>query len=168
MKTQAMKFKKLAASLFATVALSLAHSAFAAPAVELLSKVEIDKVTINKDGTKETKRILAKKVAPDGEVIYTTTFKNIIDKPVGNIAITNAIPANTVYTAGSAAGENTSITYSVDGGKTYNTAENLSVTGEDGKVRPALASDYTHIRWAYKGDLVAGKTGSAVFRAKVK
>lgn len=168
MKTQAMKFKTLVGSIVIIAALGLAHSAFAAPAVELLSKVEIDKVTINKDGTKETKRILAKKVAPDGEVIYTTTFKNIIDKPVGNIAITNAIPANTVYMADSAMGENTSITYSVDGGKTYNTPENLSVTGADGKVRPALASDYTHIRWAYKGDLLAGKTGSAVFRAKVK
>ena len=41
MKTQAMKFKKLAASLFATVALIHAHSAFAAPAVELFNNAFI-------------------------------------------------------------------------------------------------------------------------------
>ena len=168
MKFVSVKLKTLVGSFLTVAALSLAQSALAAPAVELLSKVEIDKVIVNKDGTKETKRIVAKKVAPDGEVIYTTTFKNIIDKPVGNIAITNAIPANTVYIADSATGDNTDITFSVDGGKTYNKPENLKIISAEGKERPALAADYNAIRWAYKGNLDAGKSGAAIFKAKVK
>jgi hypothetical protein len=73
-----------------------------------------------------------------------------------------------VYQGGSARGANTTITYSVDGGKQYATPDKLTVKTPDGKVRPALASDYTHIRWTYKGDLGVGKSGEVSFRAVIK
>ena len=164
-----MNIKQLVLLINLAAALTMAHVAFAAGgAVELKSVVEVDKVIVNKDGTKETKRMPAKKVSPDGEVIYTTTFKNVIDKPVGNIVINNGVPQYTRYVVGSATGANTDITFSVDGGKTYTTEDKLSVTTKEGKVRPAVADDYTNIRWSYKGDLPAAQTGTLVFKAVVK
>jgi uncharacterized repeat protein (TIGR01451 family) len=151
----------------AVLASSLSLSAYAAGTVEFSNKAEVD-VTVMKDGKKEVKRMPAKKVAPDGEVIYTTTFKNTIDKTISNIVVTNPIPANMLYTNGSATGNNTSITYSVDGGKTYDAAEKLTIAGKDGKQRPAQAEDFSHIRWVYKGDLATGKSSEVGFKAKVK
>lgn len=172
MKTSAIKLSKLVNLSLATLlagSLSLSTvglSAYAA-GVEFINKAEVDVTTI-KDGKKEVQRILAKKVAPDGEVIYTTTFKNTINKPISNIMVTNPIPANMLYTADSATGANTVITYSVDGGKAYDAPEKLTVAGKDGKQRPAQAADFTHIRWIYKGDLATGKSSDVVFKAKVK
>ena len=164
-----MNIKQLALLIILAAALTMVHAAFAADgAVELKSVVEVDKVIVNKDGTKETKRMPAKKVAPDGEVIYTTTFKNVIDKPVGNIVINNGVPQYTRYVVGSATGANTDITFSVDGGKTYITEDKLTVTTKEGKTRPAVADDYTNIRWTYKAELCAGQSSTAVFKAVVK
>ncbi|MBC7697748.1 MAG: DUF11 domain-containing protein [Bacteroidia bacterium] len=164
MKTS--KFIKFAISVLLLNSLQL--SAHAAGSVEFTNKAEVDVTVLSKDGKKETKRMPAKKVAPDGEVIYTTTFKNTIDKTISNIVITNPIPANMTYSGDSATGNNTEITYSVDGGKTYSPAEKLTVKGEDGKERPAQAGDFSHIRWVYKGDLATGKSSEVGFKAKVK
>lgn len=162
-----MKLSKLFnLTLAALLAGSISFSVFAA-GVEFSNKAEVDVTTII-DGKKETKRIAAKKVAPDGEVIYTTTYKNTIDKPISNIMVTNPVPANMLYTADSATGANTIITYSVDGGKTYDAPEKLTVAGKDCKQRPAQAADFTHIRWIYKGDLATGKSSDVGFKATVK
>ncbi|MBC7756332.1 MAG: DUF11 domain-containing protein [Bdellovibrio sp.] len=167
MKSPAIQLSKLINLSFAALlASTISFSAYAA-GVEFSNKAEVDVTTI-KDGKKETKRVAAKKVAPDGEVIYTTTFKNTIDKPISNIMITNPVPANMLYSADSATGANTVITYSVDGGKTYDAPEKLTVAGKDGKRRPAQAADFTDIRWIYKGDLATGKSSDVGFKAKVK
>ena len=167
MKFSAMKLSKIInLSLTALLAGSISLSAYAA-GVEFSNKAEVD-ITVMKDGKKEVKRVPAKKVAPDGEVIYTTTFKNTIDKPISNIMVTNPVPTNMLYTADSANGANTVITYSVDGGKTYDAPEKLTVAGKDAKQRPAQATDFTHIRWIYKGDLATGKSSDVGFKAKVK
>lgn len=162
-----MNTTKLALIALSTLWLS-AVPVFAAGTVEFTNKAEMDVMVVSKDGKKETKRVLAKKVAPDGEVIYTTTFKNTVGKAISNVVITNPIPANMIYTNGSATGDSTVITYSVDGGKTYDAAEKLTVKSEDGKQRPAQAADFTHIRWVYKGDLANEKSSSVGFRAVVK
>ena len=167
MKSSAMKLSKLInLSLAALLAGSISITAYAA-GVEFSNKAEVD-ITVMKDGKKEVKRVPAKKVAPDGEVIYTTTFKNTIDKPISNIMVTNPVPANMLYSADSANGANTVITYSIDGGKTYDAPEKLTVAGKDGKQRPAQAADFTHIRWIFKGDLATGKSSDVGFKAKVK
>lgn len=158
----------LSTALSLSLGLSFTLSAHAEGSVLLSSTAEVDVVIKNKDGVKETKRVPAKKVVPDGEVIYTTTFKNVIAKPVGSIVINNPIPKNMRYTAGSAAGANTDITFSADGGKTFNTEDKVMITTDEGKTRPAGADDLTNIRWAYKGELAAGQAGVTVFKAVVK
>jgi uncharacterized repeat protein (TIGR01451 family) len=140
---------------------------YAAPVDISLINVAETEVPADIDGVKTLKRIPATIVPPSGEVIYTTTFRNISDHPVGNIVITNAVPQDTFFVANSAAGSNTEVSYSLNG-KRYDKPENLEVSGAHGKGRPAIASDYSNIRWAYKGELPAGKSDQVSFRVKVR
>jgi uncharacterized repeat protein (TIGR01451 family) len=143
-------------------------SAHAADAVEVRNIAEVEVEVVDSKGNKTLERQPVVKAVPGTEVIYTTTYKNLIAKPVGNIVINNPVPNNTAYKSGSATGANTDITFSVDGGKRFATPDKLTVKDKDGKDRPALASEYTHIRWAHKGELAAGKSGEVSFRAVIK
>jgi hypothetical protein len=60
------------------------------------------------------------------------------------------------------------VSYSIDGGRTFARPEELFVTGEDDKKRPAAAEDYTHIRWRLKHILKGNSVAFARFRAIVK
>ena len=144
----------------------VAHAAPGAVEVKSVAEVEVDVKT--PAGKVEKKREAVKLATPGTTVIYTTQFKNISAKPAGNIVIVNPIPQNTAYVAGSAFGPNSDISFSVDGGKQFAAAEKLITKTKEGRERPALASDYTDIRWTYKGDLAPGKTGEAGFRAVIK
>ena len=133
--------------------------------VSSIAEVEVEVV---KNGKKEIMRIPPDKAVPGTEVIFTNTFENLGGKTASDIVINNPVPNDTGYKAGSAIGRDTVITFSADGGKTFGTAENLKIRGADGKQRSALPGEYTHIRWTYKGQLAAGKSGEVGFRAIVK
>ena len=152
------------------IAMQLAATAAVAQQNPILLKnvAETEVERKNAQGVTEKVRAPLEKALPGTEVIYTTTFTNNGSKPANNIAITNPIPANTAYVGGSAFGDNTDITFSIDGGKTYSAAEKLRIKTPDGRDRPALPADYTHIRWTYRGDLAAAKTSSAGFRAVIR
>jgi uncharacterized repeat protein (TIGR01451 family) len=136
--------------------------------VVLKSIAEAEVEVKNSQGTVEKKRVPLLKALPGAQVIYTTSFANHGSKPVGNIIITNPVPANTAYLGSSAFGDKASISFSVNGGKSYGAPDSLIVTASDGRERPALPSDYTHIRWELQGDLPAGANGAAGFRVVVK
>jgi uncharacterized repeat protein (TIGR01451 family) len=142
-----------------------AHAA-APGAIKISSIAEQDIEVVNKDGKKEIKRIPVVTAVPGDEIIYTTTFENVINKPTGNIVITNAVPNDTTYQ--SASGANTNITFSIDAGKQYATPDKLIVKTSNGKTRPAVPSDYTHLRWVYKGELGVGKSSQVSFRVVIK
>lgn len=155
-------------ALLAATLLAMFHlPAHAAGTVEVKSIAEKEVETV-KDGAKTTRRTPVDKAVPGDEIIYTTTFRNLADQPAANIVITNPVPNDSLYKAGSAAGANTAITFSADGGKQYAAPGKLSVRTKDGKTRPALPADYTHIRWTYQGALGAGKSGEVSFRALIK
>lgn len=135
--------------------------------IELRNTAEVEVEAKTADGKTEKKRVVAQKVVPGGEVIYTSTFRNVGKKPAGNIAIVNPVPANTTLVGGSAWGENTDIAFSADGGKTWAPVNQVKVAGADGKPRAAGISEFTHIRWTYKGELPAGKQGQVGFRVTV-
>jgi len=118
-------------------------------------------------GTVEKQRVPVQKAPPGAEIIYTTTFANQGRKPAGNVVVTNPIPTHTTYVGGSAFGDNCTITYSVDGGKTFAAPEALRVRAADGRERPAVPAEYTHIHWVYKGELAPNKVGTAGFRVVV-
>jgi uncharacterized repeat protein (TIGR01451 family) len=158
---------RLISALFAAALAAFHLPAYAADTVEVKSIAEKEVETV-KNGAKTTRRTPVDKAVPGDEIIYTTTFRNLAGQPAANIVITNPVPNDSVYKAGSAAGANTVITFSADGGKRYAAPAKLTVTTNDGKTRPALPADYTHIRWTYQGALGAGKSGTVSFRAFIK
>lgn len=147
-------------------------AAIAAPVanapIKLTSNVQVEVEVVGENGKKRIERQPANRVIPGSVVLYTNTFENVSKKSVEGIATTNPIPANTEYQAGSAYGEDTEITFSVDGGKTYAAPEKLKVKTTDGYERLAKATDFTHIRWAYKNSLAAGAIGEVGFRVVIK
>jgi uncharacterized repeat protein (TIGR01451 family) len=159
--------------LFATAVVAFAFAACtgahaqAAGDIELRNIAELEQEVKAADGKVEKKRVPAQKATPGTEVIYTSIFRNKGSKPAANVSVVNPVPANTILVAGSAFGDNTQIVFSADGGKTWAAADQLKVTGADGKPRPAGISEFTHIRWTYRGELAPGKQGSVGFRVVV-
>jgi uncharacterized repeat protein (TIGR01451 family) len=137
-------------------------------AISLKSIAQVEMEAIDKDGKKTLQRTKVQKAVPASEVIYTTTYQNLIDKPVGNIVINNPIPNDSEYRAGSAFGKDCEILFSADGGKSFAAPQHLKVKGPDGKERMALPREYTHIRWTYQGQLMAGQSGEVGFRTVIK
>ena len=81
------------------------------------------------------------------------------------------IPAGTAFVAGSAAGENGStVTYSIDGGKTFSTQPIVEERQPDGTVKrtPAPVSMYTEVRYEWSDALAAGGKLSASYKVRVK
>jgi len=145
---------------------SAAHAADAPIKITSIAQIEVE--VIGKDGKKTLKRTPPDKAVPGTEVIYTNTFENTGKKPADNIVINNPIPNESEYVAGSAFGKDCEILFSVDGGKKFGHAEELKIKEADGKERTALSREYTNIRWNYKGQLGAGKSGEVGFRATIK
>lgn len=137
-------------------------------AIKVKSVAKVEVTVVGKDGKKEIKRVSPDKAVPGTVVIFTDTFENVGGKTASGIVINNPIPNDMEYKGGSAFGKDCAIVFSADGGKTFGAAENLKVKGADGKQRNALPSEYTHIRWTYKGQLAAGKSGEVGFRAVIK
>jgi len=126
--------------------------------------VQKEQVTVNDAGVTETKLVPAETVVPGENVVYTITFRNISEEPADNVVITNPIAESLTYVEGSAFGPGTEIQFSVDGGQTFASRDELTVS-EDGVVRAAGAHDFTHIRWVMQQELAAGAQGVARFSA---
>ena len=128
--------------------------------------VQMEEVSVDDDGERQTRLIPADTVVPGDVVIYTTTVENISDQGAQNVVVTNPVPEHLSYVAGSAFSPGMVIEFSVDGGATYAAAEELTVD-EDGQSRAATANDFTHIRFVMQGELAAGAQGIARFRARL-
>ena len=118
----------------------------------------------------EIKRVDAAKakVAPGDVVVFSTRYVNKGKQAATNVSVTNPVPDHMVYVDMSAEGKGTRIEYSIDGGKAYGPSEKLKVTDKQGRVRPALPRDYTHIRWTATAPLAPGAAGNVTFKARVK
>jgi len=126
--------------------------------------VQKEQVTVNDAGVAETSLVPAETVVPGENVVYTITFRNISDEPADNVVITNPIADSLTYVEGSAFGPGTEIQFSVDGGQSFASRDELTVF-ESGVVRAAGAQDFTHIRWVMQQELAAGAQGMARFTA---
>jgi uncharacterized repeat protein (TIGR01451 family) len=81
------------------------------------------------------------------------------------------IPKGTALVAGSASGENGStVTYSIDGGKTFSTQPVVEERQADGTVKRVAApvSMYTEVRYEWSDALAAGGKLSASYKVRVK
>jgi uncharacterized repeat protein (TIGR01451 family) len=145
---------------------AVAQAGSPAVAIEITAEVEVKVKTA--DGREEVKRAPAAKVTPGTTVIYTLNAKNTGKDPAADVVMTDPIPDQMEYVDGSESAEHARVTFSVDGGKSFAAKEALKVKGEDGQMRAALPSDFTHIRWQLEKPLAPGEARAVSFRAKVE
>ena len=110
----------------------------------------------------------ADRVVPGDQVIYSLEIRNTGAAAVREPTVTSPIPAHMAYVAESATAPGAEVSYSVDGGHSFDRPEELRVLDKDGHVRPAIDKDYTHIRWKLKNPLKSNSVAFARFRAVVK
>ena len=153
----------------ATFISSLATLAAAQPpnpvAIKAIAEVE---VRILEQGRETSKLVPADRVVPGDRVFYTLEVRNIENAVVAAPAVTYPIPAHTQYVADSAVGPGAEVSFSVDGGRSFDAAENLKVRTPEGPLRAAVAADYTDIRWQLKKDLKGHAVAFVRFRVLVK
>jgi uncharacterized repeat protein (TIGR01451 family) len=136
--------------------------------LELATLVEKVVAAPQADGTTKPGLEPAEYTAPGDEIVFTVTFTNVSVRAADHVRITNPIPGEMRYLPSSASGPGSEVLYSADGGLTFGTPKELTVTADDGSRRAADASDYTHIRWILRAPLDAGAKGFVRFRAVVR
>ncbi len=110
----------------------------------------------------------AERVVPGDQVLYTLEIRNVGPAPLPHPSVPYAIPDHMRYVEDSAIGPGAQVTFSVDGGHTFERAERLKVVGPAGRQRAATAADYTHIRWLFRHTLQPDSVAFARFRAVVQ
>ncbi len=163
---QGNAMKKTVSAIVTMAVLSLAAHAHAQERgyLNVQTVVKKQEVIVNDAGETETRLVAADVVVPGDRVVYTITFRNVGDEPADGVIITNPIDDSLTYVDGSAFGPGMDIQFSVDGGVVFAPADDLTVT-EDGIERPAVAADFTHVRWVMQNELAVGAQGIARFTA---
>jgi uncharacterized repeat protein (TIGR01451 family) len=152
-------------SLLALPALAAADDNLEGGTIELSSTAEIEIHETLDDGTQVTRRLLATKVIPGDEVIFTLQYRNYGEQPAEDVYITNPIPKHMEFQSADAPPAGATITYSIDDGRSFGELATLRVPAANGNERPAVASDCTHIRWTFDKPLQPGQTGSVAYTA---
>ena len=132
------------------------------------TKAFVERLVINDQGQQELKRIPADRVLPGDTIIFVNTITNRANETVSDIVVGNPIPENMSYIDGSASGKNAALTFSVDGGKSFDVPGKLFALDEEGKPRQATAADFTNIKWQLLSPLPSQGTQQVEFQAKVK
>jgi uncharacterized repeat protein (TIGR01451 family) len=145
------------------------------PQVKLM--LSADKKVVQKDAQgKETvswQSVQDKATVQPGDIVrWTINIKNEGSGAAEKLILPQPLPKGMTYMLNSAnvsAGKGT-ITYSIDGGKTYVAKPTIQVKLPDGKVetRPAPAERYTHIRWALDQAIAPKQAVSVSYQAQVR
>ena len=107
-----------------------------------------------------------------GEILdWQIVSSNDGNGPARDYKAVGHIPVGTVLVSGSAAGEaGSTVTYSIDGGQTFQTQPIIEEKQADGTVKrvPAPVSMYTEVRYEWSDALAAGGKLSASYKVRVK
>lgn len=151
--------------------LLFSNPTLAATKVDLEVVVEKDIVEVDKKGKKVIRRVIAAETVPGDILFYTLRYSNSGDEAASKVQLDNPIPKGTAYQANSAWGDKSEILFSVDEGKSFKKASNLTyeVKGADGKleVRQVAPEQYKVIRWIVDEVPAKGK-GTAGFSVLVQ
>ena len=134
-------------------------------AIKAIAEVEL---RIIEQGHETAKLAPADRVVPGDRVFYTLEVRNTDGAEVAAPAVTYPIPEHMQYVADSAIGPGAEVSFSVDGGRSFDSAENLKIRTPEGMLRAAVAADYTNIRWQLKKKLKGRAVAFVRFRALVK
>lgn len=151
--------------------ISLCAMAWAGPQVS----INIDaakEIVVYENGSLNTKKVPADTIEPGETLVYTLTYTNQGDESAKNVVLDNPVPEDTTYVAGSAAGNNTDVLFSIDNGKTYSVPSQLNYTvslpsGKEEK-RSVSPDRYTNIRWVMNNPIAPGTEGQVIYKVLVK
>ena len=116
------------------------------------SDTAVDTITIVQPSLTLVKTV-DRATAPPGAVLrYTVTYSNTGTSDAVAVDIVDPIPVGTTYLAGSASGAGMTVTFSHDGGATYDGFETTPVT---------------HVRWLKVSPLAPSASGSVMFQTSV-
>ncbi len=148
------------------VALAVPAAAFAqAPStVALNSKIFVAKTVTGPDGKSENKLFAPDTVTPGDALVFMHDYKNGGAKPATAFEINNPVPPSVAFTGV----EQAWATVSVDGGKSFAALAALKVKGADGKMRPAIPGDVTHVKWKFAQAIAPGAGGRVMYYGVVK
>lgn len=146
------------------IALASSGAAFAASPVELSSDVFIERQKQRADGTVAKVLEEPKMVTPGDNLVFVVKFKNTGAKAAEKFVVTNPLPKAVAFNGTSDGMEMVSI----DGGKSWGFLSQLRIGDTQGRARPALMADVTHIRWNLNQSLPAGSEGKLIFRGIVR
>ncbi len=141
---------------------TLSAEAFAAMTAKQVVEKEV--VVRAANGTETVKRQPAEKVTPGETVIYSIKYKNDSAEAASDIVLVMPVPKEVAYVEGSVSGDDTAVSFSADGGKTYVARGRLTVE-ESGASRPARGDEITHIRWTLSSPVPANGEGEVSYKA---
>ncbi len=155
------------------LALSPSFAATGAKDPELALSVEVKEEVSIPDEQGNVKVIHREvEMADPGDVlVYTLTYKNVGKASVRDAVVNDAVPEGTILLPGSVQGDKTTVTFSVDGGKSYvSFPARLQVAAAGGGPveKPAPPEAYTHIRWAAKSPMAPGESRTVSFKVIVR
>ena len=148
---------------FAQRQLSSAQSGRPEVKVQLSGSVEREGKSLTLDKVENVK--------PGDILDWQIVSSNGGNGPARDYKAVGHIPTGTVLVAGSAAGEGGStVTYSIDGGQTFQTQPIVEEKQADGTVKrvPAPVSMYTEVRYEWSDALAAGGKLSASYKVRVR
>jgi len=121
----------------------------------------------DKNGTEQIKWNKAVLVTPGDVVKYVDIVSNNTEQNITQLKISNPVDANLEYIVDTARGENNStVLYSVDGGKSYDTPDHLYI-GKGKDKRLAMPKEYNSIQWTI-AQVDANSSIPVEFQAKLK
>ncbi len=135
--------------------------------ITITTRIELEKKSVV-DGVASLQLVPADRIAPGDLLVYTLLVRNEGAVPVEHASFTSPIPEHMIYVANSAVGPGAEVSYSVDGGRQFASPAELTVPDGHGASRPAVAADYTTIRWILHNRLQPGSVARARFEALVK
>jgi uncharacterized repeat protein (TIGR01451 family) len=165
-----MSQMKLAVWIVGFFMLFVITPSYAKENLELFNEVFQEVEVVDEKGKKEIKQVPAVTAVPGTELIYLITYRNVGDKPLEHVVIHNPLASDLTYKDHSAQGEGASVLVSVDGGKEYGELANLTIPipTQEGEVRPAKASDVTHLQFKLAKKVQPAETGTVTFRTILK
>jgi uncharacterized repeat protein (TIGR01451 family) len=153
--------------LIIAVAMTTTVNAYAEGAIRFSNNAFKQVISKAADGSMTYDYVEPGLVLPNDIILYEIVFENISDQEVSNIVVNNPIANNSKYRGGSATGDSTEITFSVDG-KNFAAADALTVRDQTGKTWKAKPEDYTAIRWVYTKALKPGEKGKVTYKTTIK
>jgi len=112
-----------------------------------------------------------KQVVRPGEILtWTITSQNTGTAAAQDYVTVGQIPQGASFVAGSASAAGTTVTYSIDNGKTFVVTPTIAERQADGSVKqvPAPAAMYTQVRYEWADPLAANAELTAAYKVRVR